>query len=143
MYLARVTPTLRPCLFRHARLHCRSQMVPGYSDAHAPAKLGMPVKLTYAPQEEGEGKACIVMRPHRERACSFSSSWIVSPMPCFAPQQAQERPSLIQVAGEWDAEHSPWFTNECESISLEIVFCFVEIRVLRGSGGCVVACALG
>ncbi|CAB1104764.1 unnamed protein product [Ectocarpus sp. CCAP 1310/34] len=33
------------------------QVIPGYADAHTPAKLEVPVKLAYSQQAEVEGKA--------------------------------------------------------------------------------------
>ena len=37
------------------------QVIPGYSDAHTPAKLEVPVKLAYSQQAEVEGRAHAVM----------------------------------------------------------------------------------
>ena len=45
----------------HTRVCCGSQVIPGYADAHTPAKLEVPVKLAYSQQAEVEGKARTVM----------------------------------------------------------------------------------
>lgn len=39
----------------------RTQVIPGYAEAHTPAKLEVPVKLAYAQQAEVEGRAHAVM----------------------------------------------------------------------------------
>lgn len=39
----------------------RVQVIPGYADAHTPAKLEVPVKLAYSQQAEVEGRAHAVM----------------------------------------------------------------------------------
>lgn len=41
--------------------HRTAQVIPGYADAHTPAKLEVPVKLAYSQQAEVEGRAHAVM----------------------------------------------------------------------------------
>lgn len=55
--------TLSLCLIRSVLVYSPAavQVIPGYSDAHTPAKLEVPVKLAYSQQAEVEGRAHAVM----------------------------------------------------------------------------------